>query len=324
MKKKLRIAAFALFMPLAALTGCGGTAQSFSFNANWYRNTALKANIGNTLERLEYEVTFESASNGEFSLEYTDGVYRTELRNESVELDSESREGYVYTTELSISVCFDLGGQKSEVFEDTVHTEVQFLSAAEGLRPLRSYREVHSHVPVSEHPASMSVAYNVYDYSYTTEYDDALTTAETVLKDLTDGSIRQTSYDISSKLNFLDNEQILFALRGLDLSVVPDFYSVNSVSGKVQALSVGTYAETSFKADFEADGAVVTSEIAAYSISLGYKGSNRGQPQTLVYAKTTDFSANAYRNVLLQMDSPILHTLGTLRYRLTKAEFANK
>lgn len=324
MKKKLRIAALALFMPLAALTGCGGAAQSFSFSANWYRNTALKGNIGNTLERLEYEVTFESASSGEFSLEYTDGIYRTELKNESVELDFETREGYVYTTDLTISVCFSLGGQKSEVFQDTVHTEVQFLSAAEGLRPLRSYREVHSHVPVSDNPASMSAAYNVYDYSYATEYDDALTMADTVLKDLSNGSKRETSYDIEGKQNFLDNEQILFALRGLDLAAVPEFYSVNSVSGKVQALGVESYVETTFKADFQADGQAVTAEIGAHSISLGYRGNNRGQPQTLVYAKTTDFSANAYRNVLLQMDAPILHTLGTLRYTLKKAEFANK
>lgn len=325
--KKIRFAGLLLLAPLTLLAACAGATPTLSFNANWYRNTSLKANISDTYERLEYAVSFEPQSDTGFSVAYTDGTYTTELKNDLLELDNSRQSGYVFTTSLEISVQFSLDGEKSEVFRDVVRTEAQFLSAADGLKPVRSFRTVRCHAPASEAPISLKDSYFDYYYSYSVEYDDALSTAETVYLDLSDENSqpRQKSYELAGKGSFLDNEQILFALRGVDLSAAYSFRSLNLVTAKVQEIALSNVTETAVKADFEMDGEPVQSEsLAAISVDIGYSGSNRGQSQTVVYAKTTDPAANVYRNVPLSVDVPILHTLGTLRYRLSKAAFASK
>lgn len=312
-----------LAAPLFALTACSAV-MNLSFNANWYRNTALKANIGSTFEHLEYEVSFEPSENDGFAVEYTNGVYRTELKNGDVG----NGEGYIYTTDLEISVSFLLNGARSETFRDTVHTEAKFRSAADGLRPISSYREVFSHPPLSDEPESLPLSYTEYHYSYAVSYverEGTTSEATATLTNLSTGvSDRDRHFDLSGKGTFLDNEQILFALRGVDLTLATQFRSINAVSGKVQALEIANRTDLTVNADFTSDGQQITALIPAYSFTLGYRGSNRGRPQTLVYAKTTDPSANEYRNVLLSMEVPILHALGTMRYKLVSAQFAQK
>lgn len=325
--KKIRFAGLFMLAPMALLAACSGNTPALAFNANWYRNTALKANIENTLEQLEYAVTFDSASQNGFSVSYTDGIYKTELKNGRVELDATQQDGYIYSTDLTISVSFTLNGATSEMFLDTVHSEVQFLSAAEGLKPVRSYREVHCHAPSTSTPTTLEGSYLDYHFTYAVEYDDALTQAETVHTNLLNGvnSSKTRMYDIEGNGSFLDNEQILFALRGLDLVSTMSFRSINSVTGTVQKVAFSSVTSTEVSVDFEADGeSVKNSALPAVTAVIGYAGSNSGQPHTVVYAKTTDSAANTYRNVLLSMDVPVIHSLGTLRYQLVKAKFATK
>lgn len=320
--KKLRLAGFLLLAPLTFLTACSSATPTLSFNANWYRNTALKSRVENTFERLEYEVTFEAVKTNGFSLNYSNGVYTTELKNDRIQLDNGVQSGYVYTTELKISVSYSLSGETKE-FEDTVQTRVEFLSAAEGLKPVRSFREVHSHAPVSATPDSLESAYFDYAYTYATEYDDALTKAETTHIDLNTLKKTERSYDVKGNGVFLDNEQILFALRGLDLTAGGSFRSINSVTGTVQNVTLANISTVTEKVHFEADGETVEKELAAVSVEVGYTGDNNGQPQTAIFAATTDPSANLYRNVPLRVEVPIVHSLGVLRYKLIKATFAS-
>ncbi len=321
--KKIRLAGFLLLAPLMFLTACRPAAQTLSFNANWYRNTALKSRVENTFERLEYEVTFEAVeTNNGFSLNYSNGVYTTELKNDRIELDSGVRSGYVYTTELKISVSYSLNGE-TKTFDDTVQTRVEFLSAAEGLKPVRSFREVHSHAPETTNPASWESAYYDYSYTYAAEYDDALTKAETTHTDLNALKKTERNYDVKGDGVFLDNEQILFALRGLNLTAGGSFRSINSVTGTVQNVTLANIAAITEKVNFEADGETVAKELAAVSVDVGYTGDNNGQPQTAVFAATTDPSANLYRNVPLRVEVPVVHSLGVLRYKLIKATFAS-
>lgn len=313
-------------LPLSLLCGCGGTIADLSFNANWYRNTSLRANLENTLEQLEYSVTFEETQKKGLSITYTDGVYKTELKNGQVELDNSKREGYIYTTDLAINVCFEVNGNKSEVFEDKIHTEVQFLSAADGLKPVKSFKEVYCHAPLTDSPASLAGAYENYAFTYSVDYNDELTRAEAVFCDLlSNGESESTSFTLKGAGSFLDNEQILFALRGVDLSFGSTFRSINTVQSKTEQLSVTNIGMNTAAVDFEMDGTKVQLEsLAVNTVSLNYSGSDVGQPQSLVYARTTDPAANIYRNVLLEMKVPVYYTLGTLNYKLVKATFANK
>ena len=313
-------------LPLSMLCACGGTIADLSFNANWYRNTSLRANLENTLEQLEYSVTFEENQNDGLSISYTDGVYKTELKNGQVELDNSKREGYLYTTDLSINVCFEVNGNKSEVFTDNVHTEVQFLSAADGLRPVKSYKKVSCHAPITDSPSGLSGAYEAYSFTYSVEYDDELTKAEVEFCDLlANGNPATSSFTLKGAGSFLDNEQILFALRGVDLSYGLTFRSINTVQGKTEQIAVTNLSANTAAVDFEMDGERVQLDaLEVNTVSLSYSSSNVGQPQTLVYAKTTDSTANIYRNVLLEMKTPVYYSLGTLNYKLVKATFTNK
>ena len=313
-------------LPLSLLCACGGAITDLTFNANWYRNTSLRSNLEGTLEQLEYAVTFDAADKHGFAVSYSDGVYKTELKNGQVELDDSKREGYFYTTDLTINVCFELNGEKSEVFEDRVHTEVQFLSAADGLRPVKSYMEVYCHAPMTDTPITLSGSYAENFFSYTVEYDDELTRAETEFCNLVSESKPQSkSFKLKGAGSFLDNEQILFALRGVDLSVGATFRSINYVQNKPEQISFTNTGTKTAAVDFEMDGTQVRlEELAVHTVSLSYSSSGAGQPRSLVYAQTTDPTANTYRNVLLEMQVPVYYTLGTLNYKLVKATFTNK
>ena len=323
--KPKRLLALLPVLPISLLCACGGTVSTLTFTANWYRNTSLRANLEGTYERLEYAVSFEQNEKDRFSISYTDGVYTTELKNGQVELDDSKTEGYVYSTDLSIKVQFTVNGQASDVFEDSVHTEVQFLSAADGLKPVKSLKTVYCHSPLSDSPSSLAGAYETYSFTYTVDYSDDLSEADTVYTDLLTGSENKTHFSLKGAGSYLDNEQMIFALRGLDLSVGSTFRSLNSVLNRQQQISLTNLNENTAAVDFEADGTQVTSEaLAVHTVTLSYSDTAVGQPQSIVYAQTTDPSANTYRNVPLKIDVPLYYTLGTLSYQLVKATFTTK
>lgn len=333
--KKIRLAGLLLLAPLALLTACSGGVP-LSFTANWYRNTALGASVNDTHEELVYEVTFTPAENeGGLEAEYDTGTYTTGLVNTNVTLsDGTTTEGYIYTTELSISGRYRLGSEVSDTFHDSVTSTVTFLRVTDGLRPVQSEKEVVSTSATVSVPETLEGAYTTYHYTYNVSYDASLSTATATYTDLTekeDGTTAEPEvreYDIDGDTSFLDNEQILFALRGLDLSSAHSFRTINSVMGIVSTVSTSSASSAPTavkeKVNFTMDGTAVDEEIDAIQVDLAYTTKPSGQPQTLVYAATTDPANNTYRNVLLRMEVPVPNSLGTLVYRLTDAQFATK
>ena len=337
--KKIRLAGLMLLAPLTLLCACSGGVP-LSFAANWNRNTA-DSSVSNTREELVYEVTFTPSETpvGTLTAEYDEGTYTTLLENKNLTLsDGSSQEGYVYTTKLTISGRFRLGSEVSETFTDTVTSTVSFLSASQRLKPVKSEKEVVSTSPVASSPSSLENAFTTYHYTYDVSYDAGLTTATAVYTDLTEYKTEEgetvrrdpetREYEIEGDTTYLDNEQILFALRGLDLSAGVTFRTINSVMGHVT--EAGTSSNTQSSAavktavDFTMDGTAVKQELDAVEVPLVYRSSPSGQAQTLVYAATTDPNNNTYRNVLLKMEVPVLQSLGTLVYTLKEATFANK
>ena len=338
--KKIRMAGLILLAPLTLLCACSGGVP-LSFSANWYRNTALGGSVGDTLEELTYEVTFTPAedTSGGFSVEYDTGSYTTKLINSNLTLsDGSTKEGYIYTTELTISGRYLLAGKASETFTDSVKSTVYFLPVSYGLQPVKSEKEVVSTSPETSSPASLEDAFRTYHYTYDVSYDAGLTTATAVYTDLTEYKTEEgetvrrdpetREFDIAGDTTYLDNEQILFALRGLTLTNAVAFRTLNTVTGMVtevtnssQASAPGSVKES---VDFMKDGEAVKQEIDAVELSLSYRTAHSGQPQKLVYAATTSTGDNTYRNVLLRMEVPVLQSLGTLVYRLTEADFTDK
>ena len=329
--KKIRLAGLLLLAPLTLLSACSG-GTPLSFTANWYRNTALGGSVNDTLEELTYEVSFTPAENdSSFSVEYDTGTYTTRLINANIALsDGSTKEGYIYTTELTISGRYRLGSEVSEDFSDRVSSSVSFLPVTDGLKPVKSAKEVLSTSPIVSLPETLEGAIETYHYTYDVSYDAALTTATAVYTDLNaeTPAPETREYAIDGTTTYLDNEQILFALRGLSLSSVATFRTVNSVMGIVTEVSTGTSTTgpTSLKesVDFTMDGTAVKTEIDAVQVPIIYQSTPSGQQQDLVYAATTDTNNNTYRNVLLRMEVPVLQSLGTLVYRLKEATFTTK
>lgn len=329
--KKIRLAGLLLLAPLTLLSACSG-GTPLSFTANWYRNTALGGSVNDTLEELTYEVSFTPAENdSSFSVEYDTGTYTTRLINANIALsDGSTKEGYIYATELTISGRYRLGSEVSEDFSDRVSSSVSFLPVTDGLKPVKSEKEVLSTSPIVSLPETLEGAFETYHYTYDVSYDAALTTATAVYTDLNaeTPAPETREYAIDGTTTYLDNEQILFALRGLSLSSVATFRTVNSVMGIVTEVSTGTSTTgpTSLKesVDFTMDGTAVKTEIDAVQVPIIYQSTPSGQQQDLVYAATTDTNNNTYRNVLLRMEVPVLQSLGTLVYRLKEAAFTTK
>ena len=329
--KKIRLAGLLLLAPLTLLSACSG-GTPLSFTANWYRNTALGGSVNDTLEELTYEVSFTPAENdSSFSVEYDTGTYTTRLINANIALsDGSTKEGYIYTTELTISGRYRLGSEVSEDFSDRVSSSVSFLPVTDGLKPVKSEKEVLSTSPIVSLPETLEGAIEPYHYTYDVSYDAALTTATAVYTDLNaeTPAPETREYAIDGTTTYLDNEQILFALRGLSLSSVATFRTVNSVMGIVTEVSTGTSTTgpTSLKesVDFTMDGTAVKTEIDAVQVPIIYQSTPSGQQQDLVYAATTDTNNTTYRNVLLRMEVPVLQSLGTLVYRLKEAAFTTK
>lgn len=323
--KKIRITGLLLLAPLTLLCACSN-ASPLSFTANWYKNTSIST-VSDTYEKLEYTVTFSPAETTALSVEYDEGSYVTELKNEMLTLsDGTVAEGYILTSDLTISGRYTLNGLKGETFNDYTHSVVKFLSAGEKLRPVESEKTVHSTSALTDNPTSLENASQLFYYSIVTEYDAALTKATQTFNDLskTDAEPVIEEFDVSGSDTFLDNEQIAFALRGLDLSAAPSFRTINTVMNSVQTVSVSATAATE-TIHFEMDGtAIEDTTITVYEASVSYQTDLSGSAQKAVYAATTSAENNMYRNVLLRLQAPVLQSLGTLTYSLSKAQFATK
>ena len=322
MKKKI-LAAASLLLPLTILTACGGTpAQPFS--ANWYSDTAIRNIQGGTSEKLEYAVTFEANETKGLSVTYETGVYTAELTAISKQLpdDGETETVYRYATKLDIKGKYSLNGSEKS-FHDSTDSIVYFRSVAMGLQPLESTKHVVSTSPTGL-TTSIDDAVVTYDYTYTVKYTNPLSKANVEFKQtLPSESERSKTVSLGKGVNFFDNEQLEFILRGLDMTSTVTLKTINPLDTSVSSVTMTQTPTERLEADFAftMNGEAVKESIVVNEFTFGYQGTNPGQAITLAYAKKTDNSNNKYRNVLVKRSVPVIQDLGTLHYTLVKADF---
>ncbi|MDE7159199.1 MAG: hypothetical protein K2N74_06485, partial [Clostridiales bacterium] len=323
-----------LLAPLTLLCACAGGTPELSIESNWYNQTGERHVISPTNETLVYDISFvpsEDAEGAQYTMSYENGTFTTTLKNENITLgDGTVAMGYHFTTNTEIDVKFTLNSVTSDALHDTMETHALFLDTDKGLKPVKSWQTVHSHTPngmPSASFASLRDSYKQYDYTLTTEYNTELTEAKMKLDYLDteeDNNNEPTSVSIKGSGSYFDNEQILFALRGLDITSALTFRTVNPNSR--QKVSVSLYdapepvRETcTFTMNGEEKKEVT---IEAYEFSLMYSQKYSGQSKKFVYAKKTSPTNNVYRNLPLRMESPVLHSHGTLIYKLKSADLA--
>lgn len=335
MKRKKIFSIAALVLGATLFTACTNVDHKVTFSQYW--NYDVNVAPTNAVEELTYAVSFEQGSgitdNG-LSLSYSNGVYTTKLSTQTVD----DKVLYYYETELKINVTYQLGEEKSATLADSVKSTVLFerpasINEKTTLRPLSSHKEVVSHSPVNGEIASVDEAYAEYDYTVDVTYELDGTAGKAVVtnnqKQEGDALYKdENTFEIDTEdYDYLDNEQLLFALRCLNPSqaTAAKFLVYAPFSQTVQTVSTA-FPTSASVANFKGitmDGETIDRDISYYPVTIEINATNSGSSHLAWIAKTTNASANAYRNVMLRYEAPVSYSLGTLIYELKTAKFTS-
>jgi hypothetical protein len=325
MKKIIKTATATLALTaclLPVLASC--STYSSSFSNTWYKTIDSKRYI-DTNEKLEYKVTFEKGSNASYSVEYDEGSYTLELKNEQRNGNSV----YSLTSRFSISGKFTVNGETKE-FTDEVSSVCYFFNASQAMQPVYSEKKVKSTSPAAQQATTLSDAYTEYDYTVSCDYNEKCTAVTYAYTDnLNAENNKGDSVSLSSSYTTLDNEELFFALRGLSLddSSSESIYVFNPYTGKQDLLTVasGSAGKSPSALSFvntENGDEAQESTPDCRAISVTRKATMAGTSMGAYYATdNADSGVNDLRHVMLQMISPLSYNLGTLTYTLTKADF---
>lgn len=331
MKRKKILSLAALLLGASVLASCSGSSH-LSFNANWYYDTTANLDVNLSEETLGYEVVYESA-NGLYAEHYTTtygtGSYTTSLKTTEVE----GEYVYEYSTNFTIDVSYLLRstGESSETFTDEVQTLVRFKSVSGGLAPLYSYKKMVCHSPNGTEVKKLDHCYTYYNYTVETTYADGkgaatVTDFEGTYLNKKEGEEKAEKKDTFTASHedytYLDNEQLLFALRGMAASSTKaSVYSAYTESK--QTISIDANKAIGGEFTFSEDGGEAKKHNINYvPFSLTINSSTPGATQSVWVAETVAPTKNTYRNVILQIETPLSYGMGSLVYKLTSANFS--
>ena len=318
MNRKSIFSCIALLLAASCLTACANTNQKVVFSSNWQSDNIVS--INDLTETLEYEITFEKATSIDYQIDYTNGKYTTLLKTEQLG----ERTIYSYETTLTIDVTYEYQ-EESVSFSDRVYSLVKFEKADKSLRPISSHKEVFSHSP-EKSPQSLESCYRLLDYVVDVTYNENYSGASTLaLKDGAETKDYQNSFQMDTeKFTCLDNEQLLFALRGVNpsLSSSLKFNVYNPAVEMTQSVSATFASETAADFTFARNGETKQRTISYFPVSVVLNEKNSGATQKVWIAKNTNIQNNTYRNVILKMEMPVYYSLGTLVYTLKSATFS--
>ena len=309
---------------LCGLSACTA-ASAASLVPNWYGNTTLTTAISGTYEELTYAVTYEKGSNENYAVQYEPGVYTVVLENTTYNEESV----YRLTSELQISGVYTMGGE-TLAFTDSVESVCYFRNVSRALYPLYSLKTVHSTSPRTDDPDSLGEAVAQYNYTVEVTYSPDDNTAHSVYTDL--GTNEKTEYDhrLRDNLTVLDNETLLFAARGMTLSVgsAESVYVLNPYNHTQETVAVSLTAQTA-DAEYEfidkdaGESEATKHKLTVNTFAIGRSATLTGKVITARYAAPV-VGNNTYRSVMLEMENPLSYNMGTLVYTLAEADFTDK
>ncbi len=316
MKRKIFLALTMILTAsfLASCSACdscaGNTKISFK---DYYLKDAENPPIALS-ETLTYAVSVKNNNqyNG-YKIEYSNGSYvstLTKMPNEDF---------YTLKTDYSINIAFTYNGVTSDTFTDTITSEITFMPAKYTLRPMKSTKTLHTHSPSSGSVEKVEDCYFEYHQTVETTYDeDGKGGKSTITNHKNEDKQTPSTFEIeeTDKYTYVDNEQLLFALR-----------CMNNVSGTLQVYSpfvervqkISVSAGSSKKEDFAnltINGIQQTAEISYLPITVQLDETNSGMSQTAWIAEKTATGNNTYKNVMLKYVVTMPYTLSELHYDL--------
>ncbi len=307
---------------LVGLTACTTTSTA-TIAANWYKNSTLTTAISDTYEQLSYTVYYQQGSNDNYSVEYEPGSYTVTLENKTYNGQSV----YLLTSELTISGTYTVGGETLD-FTDSRTSEVYFRDVSSSLYPLYSYVSVQSALPRTDDPDSLADAVTEYNYTMEIEYSADDNSAHSVYTDRETNAVTECDYSLRDNMTVLDNETLLFAARGISLSVGSSVsvcvLNPYDQTQETIAVALNAQAERTYSFIDKDAGETEATEhtLTANTVLFGRSATLTGKTVTAHYASYT--SDNTYRCVMLQMENPLPYNMGSLVYSLTEADFTDK
>ena len=324
MKGKKLISILALVVGLSTFGSCTNADQKVNFG-NFWNTSVLDLNAAIN-ETLEYNVNFEASTSSlvEYQINYKDGKYTTSLISEK---DESGKTVYVYKTQLNITAQYTLNGETAER-KDSVTSTVKFFAGEYGLQPIYSEKDVNASSPTASTGATAKECYQQYHYTTKVVYnEDCSAGTSTVTYHPTEGDPKaeENGFEIDKeKFSYLDNEQVLFALRGVRTSTSSAKVLVYSPFVEtVQKVSWSFTEEKSDEFSFFKNGSAekVTSTITYRPVSVVLDEKNPGATQTVWIAKPGDTANNTNRNVMLRLETPLSYGLGSLVYTLNSVSY---
>ncbi len=324
MKRKILTTAVTAVLGISLLSACGA---DYKVNfADYWKKSVDTTIIQTVTETCEYDVSFTKGANASYSANYKNGTYKTTFVSET----ANETTVYRYTTEFSIQVQYSANGKNSEWLNDSVSSTVTFQSSKNALKPISSEKHSVNHSPIAVSASSLESAYAKYDMTIKTDYDATCENGTTTITDNTktkDNVKKQTFSVKHNKYNYVDNEELLFALRCVNPTAnASNRFQVYSPFASVVQIIKATYG-TLATADFNfaiGEESSSSKKISYYPVTLqlNAKNNNTGASQTVWIAQTSDAQSNTYRNVMLKYEKPLSFDLGTLVFQLKTATFA--
>lgn len=323
MKAKKLLPVLALTLAATTFAACGD--KSVTFGHYWFKDSLTKE--ANFFEQAEYIVTSKPSESGysNYKVDYT-GNFTTTLEYSATE------NIYTFATKLEVTAIFALGETTKEL-KDTATAWVKFDGEGNALRPLSSYKKMLCHTPLNGTFESVETCYATVDYEYSADYEKNELKGNCKITNNRNEEIDMdlsNTFDFLKNYTFIDNEQILIAVRG---------FAADTVSATVSTYSA--FAESMQKVKFSftdadenasetfnytlisADGTenTATKNVLCRTAKISLDQKNPGATQIVKFAKTKNASDNDYRNLILQITTPLAYNMGEIYYTLKTVSY---
>ena len=306
----------AVLFACSAFSACANNEQ-VAFYPYWQKDVSLTQH--SLHEELVYDVTFtpETSSTGRnYTLQYKDGSYTTSL---TLVAEGQSLY-YVYRSELNITAEYTYQ-QETKSCVDHIVSEVK-CKADSTLLPVYSKKSIKSSSPRNAEVTSVDQCFNTYEYEIVTDYNATCSSGTSIVTPKDEESVTKKFSIDKSKYNYIDNEQLLFAVRGLDPTAnnTPTIQAYAPFVRQVQLLDVQFNTVKGADFTFALNGVSDTRTVQYYPVSIKINGQYPGATQVAWVASQKTAS---FRNVILKLETPLAYNLGTLTYTLASATFSD-
>lgn len=325
---------------IICLSGCScNEKQALSFNSAFYNATTKSDPPAGYKETLTYKVNYaEKYSSGisksehlnSIGFNFSDGVYVSTLETlttlpEGIESDivndlpNNAKTIYKLTTKLNINCSYSGCASGDGEHKDVVESTVYFCSSSFSYAPIYSELKVDNSLLmfyaensfVERMVATRTITYNKDSYTLFEKLNDA--------ERITDYEYKFTT--------IIDNAQLLFVLRNIDIAVDSSFYlpTVSYAYGEAKDLKVDGESQTTVPVEITKNGTLLTDEMSLNNLSFMVNDSKQAGMSQFASVQKSKSEKIAFNSLLYSYAEPLMAygnmlPMGYLVYTLNSVE----